>query len=217
MLRRGSAAPVGGEAGKVANMRAPEHAGEVDRRGALRLALGAATAGAGLLCAPERADARPSITWFSRAPMAPRRIDLRRAATGERFNGVYFAAGRYIPDALAHLDWVLRDVHADRAAMMDLALVNLLCLMNSAMPGRELIVTSAYRTRATNDRLRRRTGLAARNSLHLHGMAVDFYCQRVPPRAIARLARRFDVGGVGRYDRLGFVHVDVGVSRYWRR
>ncbi len=187
----------------------------VDRRGFL-LGVGAAAAGATLGAGPALA-APPSIVstpWQVARDM--RSVNFIHSATGERFAATYFEDGRYLEDALAWADWVLRDVNVDQAIVMNNQLIDLMAHIKHQLGGRELIVTSAYRTPATNARLRLRNRRAAKNSLHISGMAVDFYSPGVSARRLARIAASKQMGGVGMYRGARFIHADVGEIRYWQ-
>ena len=74
-------------------------------------------------------------------------------------------------------------------------------------------ITSGYRSKATNDQLRRTSQNVARNSLHVQARAIDFSLQDVPMSVLTRTARRICPGGVGRYP--NFVHIDSGPLRRW--
>ena len=76
---------------------------------------------------------------------------------------------------------------------------------------------SGLRLAATN----RSTEGASRSSLHQPDRAnffraVDYRSATVNSEYLGRLAALAQQGGVGFYDAAGFVHVDVGPSRYWR-
>lgn len=186
-----------------------------DRRAFL---IGAGAATAGLALQPTQALAAPpsilSTPWQVARDM--RSVNFVHAATGERFAATYYEDGRYLDDALAWADWVLRDVNVDQAIVMNNRLIDLMAHIKQQLGGRELIVTSGYRTPATNERLRRYNHRAAKNSLHISGMAVDFYSPGVSSRRLARLAAAERMGGVGAYRGASFVHMDVGDIRYWR-
>lgn len=143
-----------------------------------------------------------------------RKLTFLRSGCRERFNGVYFAEGRYQAEALWEIDWRLRDVALEQCKPMDPKLLDLLAKIQSSCGGRELIVTSGYRTERTNQALRSRG--AAKRSMHLRGQAVDFFCPGLSTKRLARLAVQEKAGGVGIYERKGFVHVDTGPIRYWK-
>ena len=63
--------------------------------------------------------------------------------------------------------------------------------------------------------LRRTHHGAARNSLHMRGMAIDLFVPDRPLRTVHAAAVSLKAGGVGYYPRSGFVHVDTGDVRYW--
>lgn len=197
-----------------------ETAMNTTRRGALRLL---ATAPAAAALASETARAGTSAAsvnapiYLRRPPEHAddaRRLSFLRRACGERFSGVYFAYGRYQREALCQIDWRLRDVARTECAAMDPKLLDLLATIQAACGEQELIVTSGYRTEQTNRALRSKG--AAKRSFHLKGQAVDFYCPGLSVKRLARLASREQVGGVGIYERRGFIHVDTGAPRYWR-
>ena len=65
--------------------------------------------------------------------------------------------------------------------------------------------------------LRSRSGGVAKNSLHMKGMAADL---RLKSRSVAQMAKAAaacNAGGVGRYSRSNFVHMDCGAVRTWGR
>ncbi|MFZ8875096.1 MAG: YcbK family protein, partial [Paracoccaceae bacterium] len=75
---------------------------------------------------------------------------------------------------------------------------------------------SGYRSPQTNAMLRRKSSRVARNSLHMVGKAADLRMSNRSTTQIARAATTCRAGGVGRYSRAGFVHMDCGPIRTWR-
>jgi uncharacterized protein YcbK (DUF882 family) len=144
-----------------------------------------------------------------------RRLTLVRPATGEVAQDVpFWWAGGVHEEGLAELDRLMRDVEADEVQPIDLRVYYLLAMVQAEFDGRPILVTSGYRTEATNERLRRRGIDAARNSFHLRGRAVDIRVRGVEPRGMARLGLLLGLGGVGVYPT--FVHLDIGPRRTWR-
>ena len=81
--------------------------------------------------------------------------------------------------------------------------------------GTPVEVVSGYRTPETNAMLRKTSRLVAKNSYHMKAMAVDIRVQNRSVRQIAGAAESLHGGGVGRYTRSNFVHVDCGPMRTW--
>jgi uncharacterized protein YcbK (DUF882 family) len=115
---------------------------------------------------------------------------------------------------LAELDWLMRDVQAGEVRPIDLRVYYLLAIVQAEFRGRPIMVTSGYRTKATNDRLRRRGIEAARGSFHLLGQAADIQIDGIPAADLAALGSLLRLGGVGIY--ATYVHLDTGPQRFWK-
>jgi len=76
--------------------------------------------------------------------------------------------------------------------------------------------TSGYRSRATNNSLRRNGGQAAENSYHIRAQAADIKIPGVPGSKVAAMAKQLRRGGVAYYASSDHVHVDVGPVRSWK-
>ena len=77
-------------------------------------------------------------------------------------------------------------------------------------------VVSGYRSPKTNAMLRRRNRGVARNSYHMKGMAADLKLSSRSVTQMAKAAIACHAGGVGKYNRSQFVHMDCGPVRTWR-
>jgi uncharacterized protein YcbK (DUF882 family) len=152
----------------------------------------------------------------ARRPIGLRTVALKNIHTGEHLNTVYWADGKYVPDAMKRINWVLRDHHTDEVRRINPDLLDLLTKLQAKLRTREPFqVVSAYRSPATNAMLAAMTDGVAAHSLHIQGMAVDI---RVPDRSLVKVqhaALGLAAGGVGFYPRSDFVHVDVGRIRHW--
>jgi uncharacterized protein YcbK (DUF882 family) len=78
-------------------------------------------------------------------------------------------------------------------------------------------VVSGYRSPKTNAMLRGNSRGVAKNSYHLKGMAADITCRARSVGQVASAAKSLGAGGVGRYSRSSFTHVDSGPVRQWGR
>jgi len=149
----------------------------------------------------------------------PRRLKLYNIHTGEHFDGEYHDGRRYLLDALAALDWFLRDHHADATAIMDMDVLDLVWQMDRRYRiarGHQptINVHSAYRTEATNQALVSEG--AAVNSYHVRARAIDISVQGYGIHILANFAQAVQVaGGLGIYWRGRFVHLDTGPRRFW--
>jgi len=174
------------------------------RRDILRLAAAAAT---GLIAAPAIA--------FPPAPNK-RSLAFHNLHTGESLDLVYWAEGRYLPDATERIEYLLRDFRNDKVHAIDPKLLDLLTDLRGRLETvAPFQVISGYRSPETNAMLHRASEGVATNSLHIEGRAIDI---RVPDRALSdlhRTALAMKAGGVGYYPRSDFVHVDIGRVRWW--
>jgi uncharacterized protein YcbK (DUF882 family) len=150
------------------------------------------------------------------APATPRRLKFYNLHTSEQLNIVYYEKGRYIPQALAEIDYILRDYRQNVVKPMSPALLDLVVAIRRRLhTDVEVAIISGYRTPQTNAMLAARSDGVAHHSLHMDGLALDW---RVPGRTLEQLhqvALAMRGGGVGYYPASDFVHTDVGRVRYW--
>jgi uncharacterized protein YcbK (DUF882 family) len=152
----------------------------------------------------------------ARRLLRPRAVSLHNLHTGEALNAVYWADGRYLPDAMQRIEWLLRDHRTDDVHPVDPQLLDLLVDLQARLHTHAPFeVLSGYRSPQTNAMLASLSDGVAQNSLHLDGKAVDI---RVPGRGLRHVraaAKTLRAGGVGYYPHSDFVHVDTGRIRYW--
>jgi uncharacterized protein YcbK (DUF882 family) len=143
-----------------------------------------------------------------------RLLTLVRLATGEVGRRVpFWRDGAPDQDGLAELNWLMRDVEVGQVQPIDLRVYYLLAVLQAEVGGRPISITSGYRTKATNERLREQGIDAARNSFHLRGCAADVNVRGVSSARIAVFGSLLGLGGVGLYR--NFVHLDTGPRRFW--
>lgn len=142
-------------------------------------------------------------------------LQLVREATGESIAVRYRHEGEVDRKAIAELSWFWRDVRdADKALWIDPTLFDFVSSVQSTMASIHgsmlpFVLTSGYRTSRHNAMIEN----AARNSLHLDGLAGDLKVPGYRPRSLAIAAMTFKGGGVGLYS--SFTHLDVGAIRCW--
>lgn len=76
--------------------------------------------------------------------------------------------------------------------------------------GKPLILTSAYRSPAHNQRVG-----GAKNSRHMQGDAFDVRMDNHDPHEFEAAARAAGFTGFGYYPKSGFMHIDTGPARSW--
>ncbi len=149
-----------------------------------------------------------------------RTIAIYNIHTKETLRVLYRKGGRYVPSAMKQINWVMRDWRRDVATKMDPKLVDLLWEIHRELGSKKPIhLISGFRSRKTNNMLRRTRGGQAKRSRHIIGSAADV---RFPDVAIKRIrysALIRERGGVGYYPTSAtpFVHVDTGRVRHWPR
>lgn len=162
--------------------------------------------------------AAPALVLARRAGAAPiaRRLAFEHTHTGERLALTYAVGDAYLPQALATLRRFLRDFRSGETHAIDPALLDQLHrLATLTASGAPFQVISAYRSPATNRRLRERSQGVAAQSLHLTGQAIDIRLADVALGDLRDAALSLRAGGVGYYPASDFVHVDTGRVRRW--
>jgi len=173
-----------------------------------------------LLIAPGlgRAQSRGASAGLSPAAQGQdHSLLLYNTHTGERIGIVYRRGEQYLPEALAKLDYFLRDHQTNDVRHFDPRLYDILADLTSSVghPGAEIDIVCGYRTPTTNESLRAHTTGVAKNSLHIQAEAIDLRMPDVNTLALRRAALSLHRGGVGYYPHSDFIHVDTGRVRQW--
>ena len=190
------------------------------RRSLLQMSAGIAATG---VVPSSAAAADGQIGWQPRVQPArqpidkPQRLFIKNRRTGDVFNDVVRQGPLVYQDAYSQLDHLMRDWRRDEVISMDPKLIDLLLAIQSEVGHEQPItVISAYRSKTTNDMLRRKIRKVAKNSYHIKGMAVDLRIKGISTGALRQIAMHQRVGGVGYYPRQEFIHLDTGPIRSWR-
>lgn len=145
-----------------------------------------------------------------------RSLSLYNVHTGEKKNVVYWSEGKYVGSGLNDINWLLRDFRTSEIKAIDPRLLNIVYLLTRTLETEEpVLVLSGFRSKKTNDMLRRTTEGVARRSFHMAGRAIDIRIPKIKTSSIQRAALRISGGGVGYYPNSNFVHLDSGPVRTW--
>lgn len=150
--------------------------------------------------------------------VAERYIILSYPKTDEWVKTTYYHDGRYNPDAMAKINRIFKDRHNGKVGEIDPELIDFMLDIRTrlALPRTVVFeILSGYRSPETNATLSATNGQVAKESLHMHGYAVDFRIAGVNGRAIAEVAKTMQRGGVSFYPSSNHVHVDIGNIRTW--
>ena len=145
-----------------------------------------------------------------------RRIKMYSGRTGETINSIYWIEGEYIPEVLKEINYFMRDWRSDEKTKIDPRNVDIMAAAHRLMDVSEpYMMLSGYRSPSTNAMLRSRSRGVAKNSLHMTGKAADLRLESRSVGQMAKAAAACASGGVGRYSRSNFVHMDCGPVRSW--
>ena len=179
------------------------------RRGLLR-----AFAATAVVAAPTYANA----FGFLKGAGDVRRVKMYSGRTGERIDTIYWSAGEYSPAALAEINRFMRDWRTIGVFDIDRRAIDIMAASHNMLDtDSPFLMLSGYRSPQTNNMLRSRSRSVARNSLHMKGQAADLRLEGRSVGQIAKAAMACSAGGVGKYSRSNFVHMDCGPVRIWGR
>jgi uncharacterized protein YcbK (DUF882 family) len=158
----------------------------------------------------------PALAKAATSAPNERMLRLYNTHTGESLKSMFWAEGKFIPDALQDINKLLRDHRNDKISQIDPQLLVLLDQVSARFgDGHVLHVISGYRSPESNAKLRAASGGVAKHSMHMDGKAIDV---RLPGGDLAKLykaALAARGGGVGYYPDSQFVHMDTGRLRSW--
>src|SRR6056297_16133 len=165
--------------------------------------------------------AAPTFTnaaGFLRGAGDIRRLRMISPRTGERLDTIYWIEGDYIAEALNEITLFMRDWRSDQTRVIDRRTIDIMTASHNLLDATEpYILLSGYRSPQTNAMLRRRSSGVAKNSRHVIGQAADLRLGSRSVEQMFRAAVACNGGGVGRYSRSNFVHMDCGPVRSWGR
>lgn len=148
---------------------------------------------------------------------ATRKVRLINQRTGENINIVYWANGRYIPEAIVEVSFFLRDWRYNEVSRVDTALIDILSTLSKMMDTEEpFLILSGYRTAKTNSILRANIEGLTISSFHNRAMAVDIRMKSRSMSNIFKASVAIGGGGVGVYGGANYTHLDSGPIRTWR-
>lgn len=145
-----------------------------------------------------------------------RRVKMYSGRTGEHLDLIYWVDGEYVPEALDEITYFMRDWRTHTTKKIDRRTIDIVAATHALLDVSEpYMLLSGYRSPQTNAMLRSKSRGVAKNSLHMQGQAADLRLASRSVSQMARAASACSAGGVGRYSRSNFVHMDCGPIRTW--
>jgi uncharacterized protein YcbK (DUF882 family) len=179
----------------------------ISRRGLLR-----AFAATAFTAAPTFSNAAS----FLRGAGDIRRVKMFSGRTGEKIDIVYWIEGDYISEAMTEISKFMRDFRTGQVMKIDNRTVDIIAATHALLDVTEPYnLLSGYRTPQTNAMLRESSSKVAVNSLHMRGQAADLRLSSRSVRQVVAAATSCAAGGVGKYSRSNFTHMDCGDIRTW--
>ena len=158
----------------------------------------------------------PHIIQANINESSDRTLEFINLHTNETLGCCYWQNGAYDPNALAKIDYLLRDHRAEEVYPIDRQLLDLLhSLRDLAGSNAPFEVISGYRSPKTNTHLRKTSGGVAKRSLHMQGKAIDIRLPDIKLENLRDMAVSLQNGGVGYYAKSNFLHIDIGRTRRW--
>ena len=144
-------------------------------------------------------------------------LKLKNVHTDEELNFVIPKSLEVSRAVISKFDHICRDWRYNQITKMDRQLLSILAKICEASVDEEkpisVEILSGFRTPKTNEMLRRRSVMVAKNSFHKLGKALDFRLPDLDLSQTRASADRYAYGGLGVYK--NFIHIDTGPQRRW--
>jgi len=145
-----------------------------------------------------------------------KKLHLVNVHTEEEIHITFRKNGQLVASATKEFNHFMRDFRTGEVIKIDPHVLDMLYAVSDRLDtDRAIHVLSGYRSKATNDKLRRRMHGVAQNSLHTNGRAIDIAISNRSVKKVAKVGRLLKYGGVGQYNKSHFVHLDTGRVRHW--
>lgn len=143
-----------------------------------------------------------------------RELWITRPDAQESTRAVYWVDGGLLSEGYRAINRIYRDLQANVERPISVRLLNLnyviQCAVAQRWSPRPMVLLSGFRTPQTNQRVG-----GVEPSVHFAGEADDYIYGGLSFNDNLKLARLFQVGGLGVYPDRGSLHKDLGRSRTW--
>ena len=144
-------------------------------------------------------------------------LKLINANTKEEVSFQFRKNHRLRSQEVFKLNHFLKDWRTNEIKKFDAIVLNdflkICSLCSETSDALKVSVHSGFRSKETNEYLRRKSHKVARNSMHILGKAIDFSIPGMSAQHLTKIVKANTKGGVGSYPT--FVHLDSGPQRSW--
>lgn len=127
----------------------------------------------------------------------------------------YEKEGKLLPEALEKINLFLRSRDSGIPTNIDINLLRLADHLQDHFKADTIEIISAFRTKEFNKSLKDAGRNVANESLHTQGRALDIHIDEIREETLRDYLLSLQLGGVGYYGPLDFVHMDTGPVRTW--
>ena len=158
----------------------------------------------------------PQLIYANTNSADKKNLSFLNLHTNETLQCCYKQNNQLNLDALAKIDYILRDHRTQEVAQIDEQLIDMLHNLHSLTGSNAPFeIISGYRSPKSNEALRKSTSGVAKRSLHMQGKAIDVRLPDIELKKFRDVAVSLQAGGVGYYSKSGFLHLDTGRPRNW--
>lgn len=123
--------------------------------------------------------------------------------------------GKLLPEGVAGAQRLLRSRDNDQTITIDTRLLDLVDHLQDRFGADQIEIISGYRSRELNKQLETEGHAVSPVSLHMKGQALDIHIDEVKEETLRDYLLKLNLGGVGYYGPMDFIHIDTGPVKQW--
>jgi uncharacterized protein YcbK (DUF882 family) len=123
--------------------------------------------------------------------------------------------GKLSKAGLEQVNQLLRSRDSNDTTSIDPRLTDLLDHLQDHFGADTVEIISGFRSSEFNEQLMQSGREVSQKSFHIQGRAIDFHIDEIKEETLRAYLESMELGGVGYYDALDFIHVDTGPYRTW--
>ena len=145
-----------------------------------------------------------------------RKFNVVRPETGERLSMIYWIGGDYIAEAIDEFSYFCRDLETNAIHAIDIRVIDIATATHNLLDTDEpLILKRGFVSDPRQVTNGENPEAKPNGSFHANGTALDVSLNSRSVSQISFAAIRCNAGGVGRYLKQNYVHIDCNEIREW--